>query len=159
MDYDSLSHRIFCPVRKGYVKSSPEEIVRQALLRCMIQELGYPAALLVVEKKISELPHSVQELKNGSKRVPNRRLDILCYEPNFTRPLLLIECKAHSFSHKQQQQLLGYNYYVNASFLVLIGSKRMQFFTVGNTVEQREVTMLPSYADLMADLVQLKKTL
>lgn len=110
--------QLFCPVRKCYVKATPEEIVRHFWLSKMVGELGYPPSLLVVERKISE----ISSLQRG--KVPNRRVDILCYS-NSLEPLLLIECKATRLSPKMLRQVLGYNLYIGAHFVALVDKNQV----------------------------------
>jgi len=44
---------IFDSQRKRYVSLTPEEWVRQHFIRFLIEEKGYPAAYLAVEKQLS----------------------------------------------------------------------------------------------------------
>lgn len=150
------AQNLICRVRNYEVKCSPEELVRQSLLTSMIQELGYPPGLLVVEKKLSELAgFSLPNSDFGPRRLPNRRIDILSYGPDLLKPLLLIECKAQPFSTREKLQLLGYNYYVRAGFLLLASPVCLQLFTVGETVEEREVEAVPHFENL----VEMQKNL
>jgi len=107
--------RVYDFIRKKWVTATPEEIVRQRLLFFMVKNLGYPEESLTVEKKISEI---VQ----GS-HIPNRRLDILCFNTQTMRPLLLIECKATAIHERMFTQLIGYNFYIDASFICLANHK------------------------------------
>jgi hypothetical protein len=135
---------IFCPVRKRLVKATPEELVRCQLLSKMLQELGYPLSLLSVERKLHEfLP---QMAKN---RIPNRRLDILCYSKNL-EPLLLIECKKDALPKKAISQLLGYNYYIQARFIAAISRNRAYVFAAQGGCETGCVyEELPPFEDLL----------
>lgn len=141
----SSSQNSYCIVRKAYVKSTPEEAVRQSLLVQMINDLGYPASLLVVEKKLSELPHLV------FTKTPNRRIDILCYERQ-GRPLVLIECKNRGFSLKEKQQLFGYNYYVGAHFVALVSSSKVQLFCMKDLFQTMSVETLPTFDQLLVQI-------
>jgi len=71
--------QVFDPVRKKWVVLTPEEHVRQYLLQYMIQGMGYPQALIAVEKRIIS-----GQLK--------RRFDIIVYNREH-RPWMLVECK------------------------------------------------------------------
>lgn len=103
-----------CHIRKTRIKDSPEERVRQRCIRRLIDELGYPASLMVIEKKISELPHIQVRHK-----LPNRRLDLLIYSPQ-GEPLLLIECKAGALNDRAVRQVLAYNAYIGAKAVALV---------------------------------------
>lgn len=110
---------LFDEVRQTWVKATPEEQVRQQWLKLMIGELHYPRELLVVEKKVKELPH----LPAGI--AVERRIDILCYgkeiHPSCSLyPLLLIECKEGPLTHRAVEQVIGYNHHVKAHFVAAV---------------------------------------
>ncbi len=140
---------LFCPIRKCQVKATPEEHVRVALLQQMISSLGYPSELVVVERKLSELcPITSSQVT----RIPNRRVDILCYAKMAQAPLaplLLIECKACAVSGKAIAQALGYNYYIGARFVAVASAFSLAVVTAvnGSLVSQNQT--LPSYSDLV----------
>ncbi len=117
---------IYCQVRKDYVKETPEERVRQNTLSSLFS-LGFCPSLVLVERKIADLPH----LQAHHSKMPNRRVDILCYEGRTLQPYLLVECKSKSFSSKELRQLLGYNYYVGASFIALASPDKVELFDKG----------------------------
>jgi len=110
--------KIFCPIRKIWLESLPEERVRQNIIRCMISEWGYPPELISCEKELKELCGQ----KGAS--VPNRRLDIVAFytQGSELRPLFVIECKADRMTKAALRQLVGYNYFINAPFIG-IGTK------------------------------------
>ena len=115
----------------------PEEKVRQALIQELIA-FGFPKELIVVEKEIGE----VSSIQNA----PKRRVDILCFmkKGDVLLPLLVIECKAVALSDKALEQVLGYNYYVNASFVAIANAQ-------GMVIVDREGNehVLRSYTDLV----------
>lgn len=95
----------------------PEERVRQALITMMIEQLGYPPELLVIEKELSQLPHLT-----FCEGVPQRRVDLLAYHKveNNLEPLLLVECKAIKADRKALEQVMGYNHFVGAPFVAVV---------------------------------------
>lgn len=110
-----------CCVRKISVSSTPEEIVRQSLLRYMISHLGYPLEYLVVEKELS----LISGLSCSLNEVPQRRADIVCYAKGIHSnhglyPLLLIECKSTPLNEKVKNQVIGYNRYLQAYFVSIV---------------------------------------
>lgn len=107
------NRQIYDPIRKKWVDALPEEIVRQKLLSHLVENLGYPPHSIVIEKKLSELPHLER------KAVPCRRVDILCLESETFRPLLLVECKAVPLQEKMFAQALGYNAFIGAPLICL----------------------------------------
>ncbi|MDB5049626.1 MAG: hypothetical protein JWO30_2697 [Fibrobacteres bacterium] len=75
---------VFDPVRKRQVASTPEEAVRQAVLRYLIDTLKVPMNLIGVE-------FSLASLEPGNFR----RVDIVVWRPGEGQlsPWLLVECK------------------------------------------------------------------
>lgn len=111
---------LFCATRNMWVVASPEEIIRQRLLRQMFQGLGYPPEMVTVEKSLLHLPHL-----SSQPNLPKRRADLLVFgkdiHPLFPIfPLLLVECKAVKLNAKTLQQITGYNYYVKAPFISVV---------------------------------------
>lgn len=94
------------PVRRRWVRLTPEEGVRQALLRHLLT-LGYPAGLLAVERPFKYLDRTW-------------RADVVAYDRQ-RRPLILAECKAPGVPLGQAvlDQLARYNAVVGAEVLVL----------------------------------------
>lgn len=118
MGSSKCNNEIFDFIRGIWVKRTPEEVIRQKVIQKMIFELGFPKEMITVERELSGLG-----LKDVSK-IPNRRLDILCFAKNPEHgllPLLLIECKKEKISKESLEQVLGYNHYVGASFIATIG--------------------------------------
>lgn len=71
---------VFDIIRKKYVVLTPEEWVRQHLLHYLIEEAGYPASLIAVERGLQ---------MNGLQK----RFDVLVFNRQ-SEPLLLVECKS-----------------------------------------------------------------
>lgn len=88
---------VFDIVRKKYVVLTPEEWVRQHMIRYLIEEKKYPQALLAVERGL--------EL-NGLRK----RFDLLAFNKN-GQPQLLIECKSPDveLSRAVFEQIAVYN--------------------------------------------------
>lgn len=123
----SPSIKIYCSIRKEWVQALPEEKVRQQLILRMITYLGYPEALIAVEKSLRQMPH----LTSIKGKLPERRADILCYGKDIHSahslyPLLLIECKAILLSKKVVQQVVGYNHYVKACFIAIANEQEVR---------------------------------
>ena len=84
-DFDGKSY-IFDIIRKKNVVLSPEEWVRQHIVKFLIEN-NYPPSLISVERQIK-----FNQLK--------KRFDILVYD-NQAKPLMLIECKAPALYNNQ----------------------------------------------------------
>ena len=89
----------------------------------LIDRCQFPQEVIAIEKKLSELPH----LRLEKRKLPERRLDILCFGPKLSFPILLIECKAVPLHEKMLSQVWGYNSYVGAPFVVLVNDKELSF--------------------------------
>lgn len=141
--------QLYCQIRKEWVAALPEEQVRQRLLEYMIGKLEYPASLVAVEQPLRLLPHlSVSD----SRRVPDRRADILCFtktNDNVLRPLLLVECKAVKLSSGVINQVLGYNHYVGARFIALVNQNEIRTGWYDAAKEDYAfIDFLPTYSSL-----------
>ena len=103
---------IFDSQRKRYVSLTPEEWVRQHFIRFLIEEKGYPAAYLAVEKQLS---------LNGMKK----RCDAILYNEH-ALPILIIELKAPSVPITQTtfDQVAVYN-----------AKLKVDFFMISNGIE------------------------
>ncbi len=101
---------LVCYIRKKICIQTPEELVRQHVVKTLCEKRGFPASLCGLEISVSSL------LKGGnvSRSAARRRIDILffrqCGDDLRPRPFFLIECKAR-FSQNTapvQRQVLGY---------------------------------------------------
>lgn len=100
--------------RKRYVTLTPEEWVRQHFIRFLIEEKGYPAALLAIE-------HSIE--LNGLRK----RCDAVLFDSH-AHPLLIIEFKAPTIAITQAvfDQVAVYNLKLNVRFFMI--SNGMQHY-------------------------------
>jgi hypothetical protein len=122
MGSSNLNKLIYDEIRKKWVKATPEEQVRQLWIQRMTCQLGYPKEILVVAKALKELPL-------GLEKLPDRRLDILCYAKGEKGifPLLLIECKKGRLTDDALNQLIGYNFYIRAPFVAAVSLDEVRF--------------------------------
>lgn len=99
--------RIFDSWRRRFVALTPEEWVRQHLLRWLVEEKGYPASRIAVERA---LPAGGRPL----------RFDAVVYGPEVT-PWMLVECKAPGVRLDQAavDQAGRYNAALRAPWLAL----------------------------------------
>lgn len=98
---------IFDPIRRQYVRLTPEEWVRQHFLRYLSDHLGYPLSLTAVEKGFQ-----FQGML--------RRADIVVHDRT-GRPFLMVECKAPGVAISQStfDQVARYNLRINARYLAV----------------------------------------
>lgn len=99
--------QIFDPLRKQWLRLSPEEWVRQNFMQYLLQVLQYPAAMVAIEKEL---------LLNGMKR----RFDLLVFDAQH-QPWMLVECKATTIALNQPvlEQVLRYNITIPVPYLVI----------------------------------------
>jgi len=93
--------------RKRYVMLTPEEEVRQRFARYLVEEKGFPAALVQTEYAL--------QLNKMSKRC-----DILVHKPAGT-PAVLVECKAPEVKINQAvfDQAARYNLVCKVKYLMV----------------------------------------
>jgi hypothetical protein len=98
---------IFDELRRKWLVCTPEEWVRQNLVRFLIEEFGFPANLIALEKSL---------ILAGR----NYRFDALVYDRDFA-PLMIIECKAPHIKLEQKvfDQIWHYNYEINAPYYLI----------------------------------------
>jgi hypothetical protein len=127
-------------IRKTPVAPTPEEQVRQALLSFMIDKAGYPKGLIGVELSLSSLP----QLK--SLKLPKRRADLLVFSSTMT-PLVLIECKAVPLTKATIRQVVGYNLFIKAPYIVIANHEEIQTGTFNGT-DWIFLPGMPNYSDI-----------
>jgi hypothetical protein len=98
---------VFDQFRKKYVSLTPEEWVRQHFLHYLVNEKGYPASLIAVEKGLKI--HNLQ-----------KRFDAVVYN-NTLKPIVLIEFKSPEvkLSQKVFDQVAIYNHKMMVKFLIV----------------------------------------
>jgi type I site-specific restriction endonuclease len=96
-----------CLIRKKEVPCTPEEEVRQRILRYMIENLAYPAGLIAVEITV----------KFNSM---DKRADIVVYDRK-GEPWMIVECKrpTERLNQKTIAQVAMYNNSLQVPFLML----------------------------------------
>ncbi len=113
--------QLFDPFRKKWVQATPEERIRQRLLQEMVGQLGYLPHLIALEKELGQLPH----LQQRGASCPKRRIDLLVFSPQSLKPLLMVECKAVPLSPTTIQQVIGYNSFVEATFIAVANDQQV----------------------------------
>ncbi|QQS51999.1 MAG: type I restriction enzyme HsdR N-terminal domain-containing protein [Bacteroidota bacterium] len=127
---------IFDEIRRCFVVLTPEEWVRQNILKYLVTEKGFPNGLISIEAGLR-----VNRLK--------RRYDGLIYSRQ-NLPLVLLECKAPAVSINQAvfDQIFAYNTSVSAPYL-LITNGMNHFFLKRNAEGKMEfMNTIPEYREL-----------
>jgi len=124
--------QIFDPFRKIWVLLTPEEWVRQNLLRYLVQNLHYPSSLIAVEK----------EIKLGEL---SKRFDIVVYKNEL--PWMIIECKEAkvALNEKTMLQILQYQQVLTAQYLFMSNGHE----TVGAKIESGKLQALQNFPEYL----------
>ena len=98
---------IFDEVRKKFIILTPEEWVRQHVVRFLLEEKNYPKSLINVEKVLKV---------NGLRK----RYDVVVFNPDGSI-FILIECKAPEIKISQAtfDQIARYNMTMKAQYLMI----------------------------------------
>ena len=106
---------IFDEIRKKFIILTPEEWVRQHVVRFLLEEKKYPKSLINVEKVISV---------NGLRK----RYDVVVFNPDGSI-FVLVECKAPEIKTAQAtfDQIARYNLALKAQFLMVTNGHNHYF--------------------------------
>jgi virulence-associated protein VagC len=98
---------ILDPLRRRYVKLTPEEWVRQNFIQYLIHEGKYPAGLLGIE-----VMFRFNKLK--------RRVDILVHDRS-GQPIMIVECKSTDIEIDEDvfEQIATYNLKFKVPYLIV----------------------------------------
>lgn len=126
------------PIRRRQVRCTPEEWVRQHVLRYLLDAGGYPAGLVGVESAFAV----------GERQW---RADVVCFGRDGA-PLLLVECKAPHIALDEAvlDQLARYNRHLNASALYVTNGRRhfVWWRPEGPDAAYEPLARIPTYEDL-----------
>jgi len=128
---------ILDPIRRKFVRLTPEEWVRQNFIQYLVNEGGYPPGLIGVEVKsrFSNL---------------NRRVDILIHDRTGA-PVMIVECKSPeiSLNDKVFDQIVCYNLGFRVPYLIVTNG--LDHYACRIDIENNKYEFLhviPQYKDL-----------
>lgn len=106
---------IFDEIRKKFIILTPEEWVRQHVIRFFLEEKKYPKSLINVEKILK-----VNDLR--------KRYDVVVFNPDGSI-YILVECKAPEIKTAQAtfDQIAQYNMTLKAQFLMVTNGHNHYF--------------------------------
>ena len=136
LDQSQDRPRVWDPVRKSWVRLTPEEWVRQHWIALLIDELGYPRGLLACEKQLSWAMNQ-------------RRYDLALMDRK-GQPLALWEFKSQEVALSQQaiNQLLAYHQHLRVSHLFLSnGVQHFGWYQQGG--HWKDWNKMPSMSELI----------
>ncbi len=135
------NYQIFDAIRKHFVALTPEEWVRQNVVRHLIENLAYPQNYIANEVSISY---------NGLQK----RCDTIIYNREF-EPLVIVEYKAETVEITQKvfDQASVYNQKLNVPFLLISNGLVHIFCFVDNISKKlRYFEQIPSYSEIISCL-------
>lgn len=114
---------IFCMIRKNWMIYTPEEWVRQHVLKFLVDELGYSTSAIALEVIIPI---------NGMRK----RADIVVYQQE--KPFIMVECKAPHIAINQAtfDQIARYNIVLGSNYLMVTNGLN-HFYCVMDFVNKR----------------------
>lgn len=125
---------IFDEIRKKFIILTPEEWVRQHVVRFLLEEKKYPKSYINVEKLLKV---------NGLKK----RYDAVVFNPDGSI-FILVECKAPEVKISQDtfDQIARYNMTMQAQFLMVTNGMNHYFCQMDYENEKYEfLRELPDY--------------
>ena len=128
---------IFDPLRRKYVRLTPEEWVRQHLVTYLIQDLGYPSGRTAIESGFTH---------QGALH----RADVIVHNRQ-GKPVLMAECKAPDIKLSQNafDQIARYNTSVRANYLIVTNGLTHYCYKLDRAEKSyRFLEKLPRYDEL-----------
>lgn len=144
---------IYDDIRRMDVLLTPEEVVRQKVIRFLLEEIKVPKHMIHVEA-----PLSYYHLES------NRRADILVLKKDEVNgipiPLAVIECKAPSIvlsnnNYECFEQVLDYAYPLACDYIILTNGEETVVAAWDFEKEQyRDIKNVPVYDEMIKNLHQ-----
>jgi len=134
---------IFDEIRRRYVLLTPEEWVRQHVVKYLVEVKNFPVSLISVEKGFKHI-----HLK--------RRYDLLVYD-RMGQPLMIIECKAPSVEISQHSfdQVSRYNLQHKAPFMLISNGRKHYCCQLINDFRQYSfLTEIPDFSVIHPDILR-----
>jgi len=132
---------IFDPLRRRFVKLTPEEWVRQNFIQYLIDRGKYPLGLIGVE-----ILYSSNKLK--------KRTDILVHDRR-GKPVMIVECKADDVSLEDIvfEQIVTYNRKYKVPYLVVTNGMRHYACKFNHDFTDWEyLLVIPLYEELISEI-------
>ena len=131
--------KIFDPIRKRYVKLTPEEWVRQNFIQYLVNEGKYPPGLIAVE-----VLFRLNKLR--------RRVDILIHDRT-GRPVMIVACKEPEIdiNDKVFDQIVCYNMGLKVPYIVVTNGIDHYACKMNHPENRYEfLLVIPLYEDLLS---------
>lgn len=137
------------PIRKKLIYITPEETVRQKTISYLLDELGVPKEMLIVEQHLSH--YGIDSKK---------RADIVIHKidkEGIERPIAVIECKASDvyLDLKAREQKMEYCDMIGADYAMLVNGVEEYCFKYDYDKEEYiDIATLPNYKDMLSDIYE-----
>ena len=140
---NNLKHQtLFDPIRQKEVPATPEELVRQATVKFLMDEVKVPQNLIAVEFALSTVESSTDD-----------RVDILVQDfkdgADLKHPWLLVECKAPGEYTWQalQVQLNKYLQVLTPKYVMLSLGDAVRYFALDAATKRfQKIDKLPAFS-------------
>ena len=131
-------NQVFDPIRKKYVKLTPEEGVRQHVIKVLTRCHGYPETHLAVE----------YGFKYNKRQY---RADIVVFN-RALQPRLLVECKAPSVQLTPTviDQVVRYNYVLEVEYILITNGEVYYLCRRGEGGQWLKCSSMPTFDQLCA---------
>lgn len=142
---------IYCPSRQIFLRLTPEEKVRQELLKTLINDMEIPASSITTEYPLSNLDSKSKQ-----------RADVVVWEETKSGkeiPLIAFELKANHIEITDQtlEQVLSYNEILKAQYVGISNGIDTELFEVINNIPNPLVHDLYNYKELIEGKVEYAK--
>jgi type I site-specific restriction endonuclease len=128
--------QVFDPIRKKFVKLTPEEGVRQHVIRTLTGCYGYPETHLAVE----------YGFKYNKRQY---RADVVVFN-RALKPALLVECKASSVNLTMDviDQVVRYNYVLDVPWILITNGDLFYLCRRDANGDYLQQSRMPSFDEL-----------
>lgn len=143
--------KIFCPLKKEWHISTPEEKVRQNYIAKLVNEYGYTLSQMAQELKVT----------NSQRGQGSARADIVIWKSEQEKienrnAFIVVECKAENVRIHEEDYYQGLNYasWAGASFFVTTNEKETKYFNVDKNYIPKnliEVVSLPTAEEAVSE--------
>lgn len=138
---DMASDTLYDPIRKKDVPATPEEHVRQATVRYLLDQVKVPEHLIAVEFPLGTIDPKTED-----------RVDIMVHNfragATIDKPWLLVECKAPGEYNWPvlQQQLNKYLQFLTPNYVMLSLGDAVRYFALDpKTKRFQKIDALPQF--------------
>lgn len=143
--------KFFCPLKKEWHISTPEEKVRQNYIAKLVNEYGYTLSQMAQELKVT----------NSQRGQGSARADIVIWKSEQEKienrnAFIVVECKAENVRIHEEDYYQGLNYasWAGASFFVTTNEKETKYFNVDKNYIPKnliEVVSLPTAEEAVSE--------